>query len=242
MDILYVVGIGSEWNDNELRYSLRSIDKNGKNVGRIFICSETLPKFINPEAVVHVPFHESGTIKHRNIMDKIEFVMRNTNIADDFLLSSDDHFYIREADFDNYPLYHKGEMYEHWESKKEYFRSMIETKRLLLKHGLTTYSTNPHCNTHFSRPLYMEHIALMDEAKQLRHGGEVNCLMGNLMVAAGVEPVLYEDIKIKRFIDREELLRLLGDAHCFSIYDNALEWGIKDYLREQFPDKSRWEK
>ena len=241
MDILYVVGTGSKWNNNELRYSLRSIDKNGVNVGRIFIATETLPKFINPEAVTHVCIRDLGKIKHRNIMDKIECVMNYSDIADDFLLSSDDHFYLRETDFDRYPLYHKGEIQERDENA-EYWLSMRDTKHLLQQHGLTTYSTNPHCNTHFNRPMFMEHSALIKEGKQLRYGAEVNCLMGNLMIAAGVEPVKYEDIKIKSFKDRKDLLRQLGDTHCFSIYDSALNCGIKEYLREMFPNKSRWEK
>lgn len=241
MDILYVVGTGSAWKNNELRYSLRSIDKNGVNVGRIFIATETLPKFINPEAVEHICIRDLGKIKHRNIMDKIECVMNYSDIADDFLLSSDDHFYLRETDFDHYPLYHKGEIQERDENA-EYWLSMRDTKHLLQQHGLTTYSTNPHCNTHFNRPMFMEHSTLMKEGKQLRYGAEVNCLMGNLMIAAGVDPVCYNDIKINSFKNREDLLRQLGDTHCFSIYDSALNCGIKEYLREMFPNKSRWEK
>lgn len=240
MDILYVVGTGSKWNNNELKYSLRSIDKNGVNVGRVYIATEHLPAFVNPEKVVHYPIRDLGKIKHLNIMDKIEGVMQHTDIADDFLLSSDDHFYLRETDFAHYPLYHKGEISERDENA-EYWMSMRDTKHLLQQHGLTTYSTNPHCNTHFNRPMFMEHSALMKEGKQLRYGAEVNCLMGNLMIAAGVEPVCYNDIKINSFKNREDLLRQLGDTHCFSIYDSALKCGMKEYLRELFPNKSRWE-
>ena len=241
MDILYVVGNGSAWNNNELRYSLRSLDKNGINVGRIFIATTQLPSFINPEAVTHFAIRDLGQIKHINIMNKVESVMRYSDIADDFLLSSDDHFYIKPTDFDHYPLYHKGEIQER-PNPQEYWVSMRDTKRFLTEHGLTTLSTNPHCNTHFNRPLYIKHIALMDAGKKLRYGAEVNCLMGNLMIAQGIEPVQYEDVKINKFKNREDLLRQLGDTHCFSIYDGALKCGIKEYLRELFPNKSRWEK
>ena len=242
MDILYVVGnTGSKWNNNELRYSLRSIDRYGKNIGRVFIATEKLPSFINPEAVVHFAIRDLGQIKHINIMNKVESVMRYSDIADDFLLSSDDHFYIKPTDFDNYPLYHKGEIQER-QSTEEYWKSMRDTKEFLVNHGLTTYSTNPHCNTHFNRPLYMANIKLMDDGKKLMYGAEVNSLMGNLMIAQGVEPVLLDDIKIKKFKSRQELLEKIGDAHCFSIYDAALNCGIKEYLRELFPNKSRWEK
>lgn len=240
MDILYVVGTGSTWKNNELRYSLRSIDRYGKNVGRIFIATEQLPKFINPDAVTHIFIRDLGTIKHLNIMDKIENVMRCSDIADDFLLSSDDHFYIKETDFDNYPLYYKGEIQERRDAV-EYWKSLRDTKTFLQSKGLTTYSTNPHCNTHFNRPLYMANIELMNEGKKMMYGAEVNCLMGNLLIKEGVKPEEYSDIKIKSFESREDLLKQLGDTHCFSIYDSALSCGMKDYLREKFPNKSRWE-
>lgn len=240
MDILYVVGTGSKWNNNELRYSLRSIDKNGMNVGRIFIATETLPKFINPEAVVHICIRDLGKIKHRNIMDKIECVMNYSDIADDFLLSSDDHFYIRETDFDNYPLYYKGEI-EDKRDDAEYWRSLRDTKHLLQANGLSVFATNPHCNTHFNRPLYERYKWLIAEGKRLAYCAEVNCLMGNMLIAEGVQPTAYKDVKVLRYDSREELDKMLTDAHCFSIYDSALKCGMKEYLRELFPNKSRWE-
>lgn len=240
MDILYVVGTGSKWNNNELRYSLRSIDKFGRNVGRVYIATEHLPAFVNPEKVVHYPIRDLGKIKHLNIMDKIEGVMQHTDIADDFLLSSDDHFYIRETDFDDYPLYYKGEI-EDKRDDAEYWRSLKDTKHLLQVNGLSVFATNPHCNTHFNRPLYERYKWLIAEGKRLAYGAEVNCLMGNILIAEGVEPTAYKDVKVRRFGNREELDKMLTDAHCFSIYDSALKCGMKEYLRELFPNKSRWE-
>ena len=241
MDILYVVGTGSKWGNNELRYSLRSIDRFGRNVGRVYIATEKLPSFINPDAVVHYPIRDIGKKKHLNIMDKIEGVMYHTDIADDFLLSSDDHFYIKPTDFDAYPLYYKGEIAE---KKKdgEYLHSLIDTKRLLQAYGLSVFATNPHCNTHFNRPLYERHKFMMIDGKRLQYGAEVNCLMGNILISEGVEPVKYKDIKVKSFSSREKLDEILADTHCFSIYDAALLCGMKEYLHELFPNKSRWEK
>ena len=240
MDILYVVGTGSKWQNNELRYSLRSIDKFGRNVGRVYIATEHLPAFVNPEKVVHYPIRDLGKIKHLNIMDKIEGVMQHTDIADDFLLSSDDHFYIRETDFDNYPLYYKGEI-ENKRDDSEYWRSLRDTKHLLQVNGLSVFATNPHCNTHFNRPLYERYKWLIAEGKRLAYGAEVNCLMGNMLIAEGVEPTAYKDVKVQCYNNREELDKMLTEAHCFSIYDSALNCGMKEYLRELFPNKSRWE-
>ena len=242
MDILYVLGDGSVWNNNEIKYSLRSIDKNGINVGRIFIATDVLPDFIDPTKVVHVPVKDNPSKpKHVNIMNKIEHVMRRTNIGDDFLLSSDDHFYIKPTDFADYPLYYKEEALKP-KRKQEYWMSIADTRMFLKMHGLTDYATNPHCNTHFNRPLYMANIKMMDDTKVRKYGGEVNHLMGNLLIASGVQPVLVRDVKIRRFGDISEAIAKIGDSHFFSISDRALECGMKEYLQELFPDKSRWEK
>ena len=50
MDILYVVGTGSKWDNNELRYSLRSIDKYGINIDRVFIVG-TKPDFCDGKSI-----------------------------------------------------------------------------------------------------------------------------------------------------------------------------------------------
>lgn len=241
MDILYVVGNGSKWGNNELRYSLRSIDKNGINVGRIFIASEVLPPFVNRETVTHVPVCDPTNIKHLNIMKKVEHTMRNSDIDDNFLLSSDDHFYIKPTDFDNYPLYHKGDIREKL-SSQEYWVSLRDTKAFLKQHGLTTYATNGHWNTHFNRPLYMENIALFNAGKKLRYCAEVNCLMGNLLVTSGVKPIEVRDVKIKHVGSIADAIAKIRDSHFFSINDRAFECGIQEYLQQLFPNPSRWEK
>ena len=48
MDILYCIGEGSKWNNNELRYSLRSLEKFGKNVGNIYMVGYN-PGFLSDE-------------------------------------------------------------------------------------------------------------------------------------------------------------------------------------------------
>lgn len=240
MDILYTVGTGSKWNNNEMKYSLRSIEKNGKNVGQIYIASVELPEFINPETVRHIPACDISDIRHLNIMNKVEEAILHSEIADDFLLSSDDHFYIKPVDFDNYPLYYKEE--EIRPHERQYWISVRETRAFLEAHGLPAYATNPHCNTHFNRPLYIENIDMMDAAKKLRCGAEVNHLMGNLLIASGVKPVLVRDVKVRLYNGNKELFAKIGDSHFFSISDLALDCGMKEYLQELFPNKSKYEK
>ena len=58
IDFLYVLGSGSEYNNLELRLSLRSIDKYAHNLGRVFIVGEK-PDWI--KNVIHIPVKDEFT-------------------------------------------------------------------------------------------------------------------------------------------------------------------------------------
>ena len=243
MDILYILGSGSKWSNNELRYSLRSLEKFGKNVGRVFVCGER-PDFIND----NVFFRAAPDCKHRkhkNILYKVMTAMWDLDMPEHFLISSDDHFYLKEVDFDNYPIYYKNRELPSKVSiqhRKEYFFSLVQTRKLLEKYDLPIYQTNPHCNTHWDIRIYNENKSLFDESLELEYGGEMNCIMGNLMIAEGATPVQYSDLKLKDFRNLNEAKERMAGRECFSIHDNAIRNGIDTILSEMFPDKSRWEK
>ena len=68
MDLLYVVGGGSKHNNAELRYSLRSIEKNCTGYDRVFIVGQ------KPEWVTNVEFYpcdDPYDCTHKNMMHKI---------------------------------------------------------------------------------------------------------------------------------------------------------------------------
>ncbi len=242
MDILYTLGDGSDWNNNEIKYSLRSLEKFGTGVGRIFIAGPELPEFINPKAVTWIYATDPYGKKHKNILHKIEKAIYQSEIGDHFLLSSDDHFFIRETDFENYPYYKKGNLPSRTTEGKdnEYWKSLVATRQILERFALPVFSSNPHCNTHYDRQAYIENQLMMNEG--FRVGAEVNCLMGNILAERGEQFIDYRDIKISHIESREDILRQLGQSHCFSISDSALEEGMKEYLEELYPHKSRYEK
>ena len=246
MDILYIVGTGSKWDNNELRYSLRSIDKYGINVDRVFIVGEK-PDFVNGE-VVHIPCADrwSKIKKHNNIHQKIAVAMGTGLLNDHFLISSDDHFYCKPTDFDAYPVYYREleipTSVPEGVKPNSYWYSLFETRRFLLGKGLPIYQTNPHANTHIDKNLWMQNIRTITQASDLLHGGEINCIIGNIMIANGVEPQHIKDCKIYKFEDRAAFDEKIKDVHVFSMADSALDSGIGKILQEMYPEKSRFEK
>jgi hypothetical protein len=52
MDLVYVLGSGSRWGDNELRYSLRSVEKHLKGYNNVYLVGDK-PDWVRN--VTHIP-------------------------------------------------------------------------------------------------------------------------------------------------------------------------------------------
>lgn len=244
MDILYVVGRRlSQWNDNELRYSLRSIEKNGINVGRVFIAGYC-PPFVDRSKVVFVKVRDETSVKHYNIMHAIEEAVRETDIGDEFLYSSDDHFYIKPTDFDRYPFYWRGVMLPRV-AKTEYQRTLVSTRKLLECCGLPTFHLAWHGNTHFKRSLFeSERFRLIREFSYLMPDGcEPTCLMCNYWLKQDVNLELTErpDCKFDRGTSVEEFEMRIKDREVVSCTDGIERSVLAEYLQRTFPKKCRFE-
>lgn len=246
MDILYIVGTGSSWNDNELRYSLRSIAQNGGNIGRVFIVGHK-PSFVSDE-VHFLPCDDPypWEQRHKNILRKVMMAIENTDIAQHFLVSSDDHFYIKPTNFETLPVYHRADSipdgipFDH--RNNPYFHSLVETRALLERHGLPIYQTNPHCNTHFDADVYRKNKAIFDECFRLPHGGEMNCVMGNLLIQAGYVHEHFNDSKLSAKTRSTNWTERVGDANCVSGVPRIGTTYLANYLIRHFPNKCIYEK
>lgn len=244
MDILYVVGKGSMWHDNELRFSLRSIAKYGRNVDRVFLVGYK-PDFVSDE-VHYLPCDDPYERAHKNILHKVLYAIENTDIAPHFLVSSDDHFYIRDTDFNALPVYYRRrdipESIPQDHKTNPYFYSLVETRELLLRYGLPTYQTNPHCNTHFDVDVYRQHKDIFADCFSLPHGGEMNCVMGNLLIAAGAEPEEFHDSKVSRKFCTSVLFNnRIGDTNCVSGVPYMAGSYLAKWLARNFNEKSIYE-
>ena len=169
MDILYIIGNGcSKCNDLELRCSLRSIAEYGKNISRVFVAGYC-PEWLSDD-VVKVPFEQPWpklkdgeaeaqdnlTRKHANMLATILYVVDNTDIGDEFLVSSDDHMYVRSVNFDKYPFYCKrfGTInLLPYDGNTEYRKFLAKTRERLESEGMTAYYFCLHRNMHLCRKM-----------------------------------------------------------------------------------------
>src|SRR6187397_2321209 len=104
MDLVYVLGSGSAWADNELRFSLRSL-KYLDQVDRIFIVGNCPPWVQNVE---HVYFGDRFSCKEKNIMLKLAYACGHPDLSEHFLHLHDDHFCLAYQSAEDIPNWAGG--------------------------------------------------------------------------------------------------------------------------------------
>ena len=241
-DLLYVLGTGSKHDNIELRYSLRSIEKYCTNYGRIFVIGAD-PGFLS-DKVIYIPHEDLNCCyKHTNILTNIQIAAFTTDISDNFVLQSDDHFYIKPYDFGTMPVYHKGYLKDEYEEKDIYKASLSMTKHILERYDYPIYNCSQHCGTLLNKDTIAKiNRTLIYDAYQTYECAEPTCLISNVMLKEfNITPEHRKDIKIFDFNGREEFDSIIKDNFCFSIYDEAFDCGIEDILQELYPNKSKYE-
>lgn len=245
MDILYILGTGSKHNNDELRYSLRSLERYGNGLGRVYLVGEC-PEWLNTETVTYIPFKDKESSKFKRIWAKIVYAVNHCDISDDFLLSSDDIFHVKPIDLNNYPYYHKNGLYVGVPADKKgtkLWAMLEETKTLLrkYKYPMEDYGGG-HCLHHFSRYVLNHSPKITKDAFAMKYGGAIDVIMGNALVKLR-KPVTVprKDIKLTSVKNEADFYRQIGGTESFSTNDTVLDGFVGKWLAETFSEKSRFE-
>lgn len=227
MQILYVMGTGSKHDDIELKWSLRSVAKYAKTLPEIVI-SGHCPDFIDKDKVTWIPPVETHSKrKHNNMCDKVVHAIETGVCSKPFLLSSDDHFFVRSVDFDSYPRYLRPGIFikdssldrENWSS---YERSIQETRSCLLKCGLPIFHFCGHYNTWID-PRAVTRVKQIRERfpRTVSSGYEPTLLFANVCKYYRPQwPVtIRRDLKLYEWTSPNSVRESIGDRDSFSISD-----------------------
>lgn len=240
-DVLYVLGSGSTWGDSELRFSLRSIHRNLRGMGRVFIVGEC-PAWAR--GVVHIPasdIHPSGVNADGNIIHKVLTACATGLLSDRFLFINDDHIVLRDMDVASVPNFHKGDMTAYPDSYwgRNYWRGRLKrTRDTLTGRGHTAYHYDCHTPILMEREEFMGIMACYDHAT-----GAGLCMKSLYANTARVQGTRLKGQKVAVYRQHtaDELRKLLAEASFLAFNDNALGNGMKEFLRQTFPTPSPYE-
>ena len=129
IDVFYVLGSGSKWQNNEIRYSLRTLEKYGHNVGQVYIVGQR-PSFIS-DKIKYIRAADIGT-PACNHWYKVKRFFIETGIKRACYMM-DDIFFIKDVDLENYPYYCHEELKKYDDSWKNHYHKMVETTKMELE-------------------------------------------------------------------------------------------------------------
>lgn len=239
MDALYILGFGSPWENNELRFSMRSLERHVRGIDRVVVVGEN-PGFLSREVEYHY-FSDPSSTKEYNIAAKIIFACQNTSISDEFMFINDDHVFVKPTDAVGYPNYWKCLLEEAAERAKAstYGNSLRRTGEYLRSLRAPTRDYDVHTPILYEKGRFLGLMPTWEESRKTRHGFVVKSSYVNL--SGGLPGPQISDLKFFNPKTEEEVRRRVADRHVFSYSDTSLAQGVSSYLYREFPDKSRFE-
>jgi hypothetical protein len=237
VDIVYPLAEGlSHFRNQELKYSLRSVEKYVTGFRNIYLIGFK-PPFIN-DKIIHVmqedhPYH----CKERRIMEKFLFACSIPGISDKFLMFNDDYFFTKPVDATKIPFYNKGNLYNSFIKRKPgnlYRQSLENTYNALTEKEFETRHFDVHYPMYYDKKKFPEVMAMYDW--NIRAGYVVKSLYANSLKIKGAYRA---DCKIQKSHDKKEVLERIKDTDMFSTAE--ISRAIITILNDFYPDKCSYE-
>jgi hypothetical protein len=243
MDFVFALGKGSKWDNNELRYTLRAIEKNANGYGKIVIVGEK-PHWI--KNVLHIPFPDifkSGMNGNAdgNMVLKVMAAVYHPNVSEDFIYINDDELFLVPQDVKRLGWYHKGQMLnfrnETW--TKGFWRLRLHrTMRILVDKGLDTYHYDNHLPFRMNKKKFLECMSSFDFGENI--GYTINSMYGNFNKVAGTKIVGHK-IRVFSKFSKEKLEAGIPGKLYMTFNDNGLNDVLINWLSKNFPTPSQYE-
>jgi len=239
IDVVYPLSDKSRWSNNELRYSLRSLEKNFPDLGRVFVVG-CKPAWLT--GVVHIAMEDVHKHnKDANLIDKV-LTACQSGLSDQFVFMSDDQIFLTPTRFSDMKPLHYGDL----KTKPDSFwgggswkNRLKATRDTLDANSLSTLNYESHCPTPYDRLRFVEAAGRFPYRDG--NGFTINTLICNTASVVG-EPVgakkaTYESAEK----DADKIRRSFKGKQYLGYSDDGLTDAFKSVLQEAFPTPSRFE-
>jgi len=241
IDVVIPLGNRSEWNDNEIRYCLRSLEKYFVDLGNVYIVG-FLPSFI--QRVIHIPAEDVFKVnKDANLIRKVLLACRNEQLSQEFIRMSDDQLLLKSCDKEDFYPKYSGDLRDlNWKFLNRWRNRLKRTFEILLLQNKSSYHYDSHIPALYNKELF-EKVMLNYEWGVEKAGFTINSLYFNNI-----------DIERKRmtgnfkanferlFTDVDEINQELNGKTVAGYNDKGLTPELKVIIEKLFPEKSSFEK
>jgi len=227
VDVLYILGKGSQYNNLELRLSLRSLEENCEDISKVYIVGYK-PDWI--KNIIHIE-EEDNLEREKNAFKKILKACKS-GISDNFLFMNDDFYMIRKFKAIEYPYFINGDI--RFVSNPSRWQEIFnKTIVYLQSKGIEQVKDFcVHCPVLYNKKKFLSLKSLFEKSIDAKCGYSPRLLYGNLFVKdykRAVDCKLWDITEIK---DNEQ--------GCVSTKDDCDE--VLEQLKIIFSKKSKYEK
>lgn len=222
-DIVYV--LKPDIDPAELRYSLRSVERNFPHRFVWFIGGQ--PEGFKPDG--YIKHTQVGPTKWDLIKSSMLQVLKCDDITDDFFWFNDDFFVMKpEENFKNFvdgTLQRRIDDLHKGKGMNPYTRSLFKAEQELMSMGCPTMNYDVHLPMLFNKELARSSINKCSSPQMRSIYGNINCIPFRV----------HPDVKV---YDMETI----PTYDYLSTNDNTFKDGkVGEYIRSQFPKPSRFE-
>lgn len=240
-DVVYILGRGSIWSNNELRFSLRSVEKNLGGVGKVYVIGENPGWFT--QNIIHIYYPDEVGPKNAdgNMARKILRACREPDLSDNFLFMNDDFIIYKPVVASEIPWYDKGDMKDRPEKfwRTQFYRYRLRrTFDVLRSRGLPTMQYDYHAPMLMNKHEFPKVMAQFDYAADI--GYTFRSLYGNMMNLPSIH-LNGQKKTIYMKYDEKGLRKYVENCTFIGYNDLALNSAFKRFLEVTFPEPSKYE-
>ena len=193
--------------------------------------------------VIHIPFEDvpGGANRDTNIFGKIMTACRDERLSHNFLYASDDHFLLSPSQADQYPYFFKGSLVDtvaRMNDTQPYKKVLKNTVEVLSRNNELLLDYQLHCPIVYNKTMFQSLKDYYGPALSIQYGFAIKSVYCNHFEIPGVP---YTDLKIKEPLSYQQIADAVENRAFFSIGNRALSGGIKQYLQDIYPLKSKYE-
>jgi hypothetical protein len=236
-DLVYVLGAGSQWDDNELRYSLRSLHAYVTGLGKLYVVGKCPGWLTN---AVHLPYPDKYACKERNIMEKVAYACGHPDLSQTFLHVHDDHMALAPAkalEIPNWRGRTLGQLAMAINSRNHWRDAVMNTQAALDAAGHTAWNFDLHYPILMDKTLYPEVMDRYNWSGTPR-GFVVKSLYANTL---GLPEIWTNDLKLTGHFNLRQLVDKIKGRPWFSLGSHRPNQAMQSLLAALYPDPSPWE-
>lgn len=245
-DLVYILGNGSRWNNNELRFSLRSVFKNLTGFRNIYVIGE------NPGFLKENPKHKIIFISHPdelgpqnadgNIIRKVIRACNEPDLSNEFLKMNDDYIIAKPTHApDIYPMfkYDLAPKPDSYFANNAWRQRLKKTREHLTNAGLPTLHFDYHAPIIFDKNDFPAIVNQFDYASDI--GLVMRSLYGNVKLT-NAKQLTNEKRVIFTHQTLPQITQSFGTTrHFIAFNDDGLNDELKYFLAMEYPNPSPWE-